>query len=199
MVDGHTRPLAHLCKAYPQMRDLFAAAGPLRLPRAEATPVAEAIARIVVGQMLSGTAATTIYRRITQARDAAGLAGSWELPADALADAGLSKRKIRTIQTFGEMYARRRTEIEGWRALTYEDLCRNVLACWGLAQWSADMLAIFHFRHTDVFPESDGTIIRIRCALDERHPEISFDPVLARPYRSYLALTLWRIADRGLL
>ena len=199
MAARRTQPLAHLWKAYPHLSDLFVATGPITLPRVDAAPVAEAVTRIVVGQMLSGAAAKTIYRRLIQARDAAGLSGSWELPADALARAGLSKRKIRTIQAFGEMYALRRAEVEAWRILSYEDLCREVHACWGLSQWSADMLAIFHFRKQDVFPESDGTIVRVRRALNDRHPNQALNPDLARPYRSYLALALWQVADRGLL
>lgn len=185
--------------AYPHLSEML-----MRLPRIEAPqvfcgPVAEAVTRIVVGQMLSGTASATIYERVRSARDRAGLAGSWQLSQPDLLAAGLSARKVKTVKAFGERYDESTDEVEAWRHLPYHELRREVEACWGLSRWSTDMLAIFYFGHQDVFPETDGTIMRALGMLRSRFPEHEIDPELVRPHRTSLALAFWSFVDTGLL
>lgn len=67
---------------------------------------------------------------------------------------------------------------------------------WGLSDWTAEMLAIFHFGHGDVFPSADGTIKRA-VGLVRNHIDPDSDPELARPHRTTLAHALWASIDCG--
>ena len=103
------------------------------------------------------------------------------------------------MKAFGERYDECAEKIETWRNLSYPELRREVEACWGLSRWSGDMLAIFYFGHRDVFPETDGTIVRVLEMLRSQFPEQEVDPELVRPYRTSLALAFWSFVDTGLL
>lgn len=184
---------------YPHLAELLMQLPRLEAPQVYSGPVAEAVTRIVIGQMLSGSASATIYERVRTARDRAGLAGSWQLSQADLLAAGLSARKVKTVRAFGERYDDITDEIEAWRYLSYQELRREVEACWGLSRWSSDMLAIFYFGHQDVFPETDGTIMRALGMLRSRFPGHEVDPELVRPYRTFLALAFWSLVDTGLL
>ncbi len=184
---------------YPHLAEILRHLPALKTPQVYSGPVAEAVTRIVIGQMLSGTASAKIYGRVRSARDRAGLVGSWQLPQSDLLAAGLSARKVKTVKAFGERYDKSAEEIEAWRNLSYQELRKEVEACWGLSRWSSDMLAIFYFGHKDVFPETDGTIMRALKMLRSRFPEHEVDPELVRPFRTSLALAFWSFMDTGLL
>lgn len=162
-------------------------------------PVAEAVTKIVVGQMLSRAAADTIYARLVAARLRYELPGCWMLSEVDLLESGLSRRKVRTIRDFGVCYEHDPQRYEAWRELEHTELSGEVSMHWGLSQWSSDMLAIFYFARPDVFPATDGTIIRVRRILEEQHLLRPLKPDLARPYRSYLARFMWALLDGGVL
>lgn len=66
-----------------------------------------------------------------------------------------------------------------------------------MSDWTASILAIFHFGHEDVFPHNDGSINRALSKIGYV-PE-NFDPLPAALYRSYLAMYLWSILDRNII
>lgn len=184
---------------YPTLGELLAQVPTLPDLEQQRMPVAEAVTKIVIGQMLSRAAADTIYERIAAARKHQGLEGSWQLSEAELLRCGLSRRKVRTIHEFGVSYECDPASIEAWRGLEYPELSAVVSGHWGLSQWSADMLAIFYFAKPDVFPETDGTITRVRRILEEEHLKGPLEPNLARPFRTSLTRHMWALLDTGVL
>jgi DNA-3-methyladenine glycosylase II len=76
----------------------------------------------------------------------------------------------------------------------------EVTAFWGMSDWSAAILSIFYFGHEDVFPASDGTLLRVQALLQSAgYVNANVGGAEAAPYRSYLALYLWKLNDDGLL
>lgn len=191
--------MVHLHTAYPQISGYLEALETLPSLEPRSIPVAEALTKIVVGQMLSRKAAESIYQRLVVARDRLGLQGCWLLPDRLLRESGLSARKAKTIGELASRYQVCSDEIEAWRQLEYSELVREVSAIWGLSRWSVDMLAIFYFANPDVFPETDGSILRALALLEARTEGGQIEPELAQPYRSYLALSLWALLDQGIL
>lgn len=189
----------HLTDTYPQLSGFLTRITPLSALEPQKLPVGEAVAKIVVGQMLSRAAADTIYSRLVEMRLKRQVDGCWQLGEADLLGCGLSRRKARTIQEFGCRYDCSKSEFEAWRDLEYVELSSKVSDHWGLSQWSADMLAIFYFAKEDVFPATDGTIQRVRRILEEDYLGYEIDPNLARPYRSYLARSMWAFLDEGIL
>jgi len=187
----------HLRAAYPPLCGLLEQVSPLSDLIPQSLPVAEAVTKIVVGQMLSRAAADTIYARLAALRGRYGLEGCWQLAESDLLGCGLSRRKVRTVREFAACYERDPARFEAWRELEYPELSVAVAGHWGLSQWSADMLAIFYFAKPDVFPETDGTIIRVRRILEDHHLPTPLDPELARPFRTSLARYMWAFLDGG--
>jgi DNA-3-methyladenine glycosylase II len=195
---------AHLLSQFPAFEPLLDRIGLLPELSRSRKSVPEAVVRIVIGQMLSGQAAETIYNRVTAEARRRQLAGSWLLGDTALRASGVSGRKIRTIKEFRNAYRKNKTAIDGWRRLTTEALFEEVDSFWGMSHWTASMLAIFHFAHEDVFPHSDGSLTRavqfcVELGIWDARMHGTFEPLRAAPFRSYLALYLWRALDEGLL
>ena len=198
---NHERDRAydHLRKALPNLNWLFDATGELDLPAPSPLPVAGALVRIIVGQMLSLAAASTIMARL---HDRAQESGShiYDLPLDDLRAAGVSGRKAQTIGIIAQMVRDDAGHLETWRSLNYSDLQEAVRGVWGLGDWSAAMLGIFEFGHPNLLPLSDGSLIRALKLVEVQY--CAGEPLqhdLAAPYRSFLALTLWHALDNQIL
>ena len=191
----------HLRDRYPFLVSLFAATGELPLPEPSGDAVACALVRIVAGQMLSRMAAQTILGRMSAAAKRLGVATLYALPGAELRACGLSGRKARTIGMIAEIMTTKPARLERWRELSFPELRREVAGIWGLSDWSASVLAIFDFAHPDVFPLSDGSIVRAIRLLEDQHMAAGekFQHEPASPYGSYLAITLWAALDNGIL
>jgi DNA-3-methyladenine glycosylase II len=175
---------------------MFDAVGFVAAPDRGTSHLPEAVATIVTGQMLSNAAAAAIVKRLFQAGVECGADELFDIPEDKLLSCGLSRRKVRSIKEFGEVYRRTPNKFNEWSCLSYEELRAEVRQHWGLSDWTAEMLAIFHFGNGDVFPRADGTIKRAVC-LVQTHLDPDFDPDLARPHRTALARMLWASIDCG--
>jgi DNA-3-methyladenine glycosylase II len=189
----------HLRKQLPQLNWLFNATGELVLPEPSPAPVAGSLVRIVVGQMLSLAAARTIMARLHDVAEARGI-HLHDLRLDDLRAAGVSGRKAKTIGLIAQMVRDDVDCLETWRSLDYVDLQAAVRGVWGLGDWSAAMLGIFEFGHPDLFPLSDGSLVRAMRLVEARCCD--GDPLrhdLAAPYRSFLALTLWHALDNQII
>jgi len=188
----------HLRRSFPSLTGMFRALGELRDIRPSELAVPEAVTRIVIGQMLSRKAARGIASRVAAAGSRRHERHPWELSAAELRKCGLSRRKARTIGEFAVAYALAPERFDRWQYLDYPGLLAEVRRLWGMSDWTACMLAIFHFGNPDVWPVSDGSIVRAaslvsECLLSGQVLEAD----LAAPYRSYLALYLWRSLDTG--
>lgn len=158
----------------------------------------DALVKIIIGQMLSTKAASTISERLYDLAVENGNKQVWSLTHSEMRSVGLSRRKIRTIQEFSQVMNDDPERIASWPELSHSELRREVCSFWGLSKWSADMLAIFQFGQTDVFPIEDGTIKRaIQELVAVDAVKNSFDGSDASPHRSLLALALWKMVDDG--
>lgn len=190
----------YILSAYPEFEPIRDRISPFSFSVVEEANVAEAVSKIIIGQMLSRQAAQTIHERAEKARLERSLNGIWELTAEELATHGVSGRKAQSIISFGSKYNQSPASYEAWRQLDYCDLVSEVSSHWGLSSWSADMLAIFYFGLKDVFPNNDGTIKKARSIVEnEFFSSGTFDPQTAAPYRTYLALFLWQLIDQRII
>jgi DNA-3-methyladenine glycosylase II len=160
-------------------------------------PVLEAISHIVIGQMLSRKVTKKIIDKARALSDEKKLPGISYLAEHDLKNCGISSRKAKTIQLFSQHYQQNVEKIENWRYLDAENLYIEVNRHWGLSYWSASMLGIFYFGMEDIFPFEDGSINRAMNKFKSLNIYIS--PQLVIPYRSYLALYLWKILDDNLI
>jgi DNA-3-methyladenine glycosylase II len=190
---------AHLVHRFPSLIHILTRVQPIDLPAARRTRVPEAVAEVVVGQMLSRGAASAILCRLRDQARKTGCGGISGLPRRSLLRCGLSERKARTIVEFSGHYQTDPQRYRRWRRVGWKELRDDVCSHWGLSDWSASMLAIFYFRHPDVFPESDGSICRAIAQLTAVGSGENFHPDTASPFRTYLALYLWRLLDERMV
>jgi DNA-3-methyladenine glycosylase II len=159
--------------------------------------ILDAISKIVIGQMLSRKAASTIIHRAESLTAKEGKHEIALLSPEEMRSCGISGAKAKAIKLFAEHYFNDVEGYENWRNLDSGQLFYEVNKHWGLSHWSASMLAIFYFGLEDVYPINDGSIKRVTNLLAEKG--ITFEPEKAAPYRSYLALYLWEMLDKKLL
>ncbi len=192
-----------LAGIYPEHAPFFLRQPTIQIIKRRPITLPEAVVRVVIGQMLSSSAAGTIYARVCVARDLNKLKGSWLLDYDTLKGCGLSGSKAKTIISFGEKVGDDPSALDYWYELTPEDLYAAICANKGMGEWTAGIIALFYVGHQDVFPSGDGSLVRAVSALERKAFKSNsvniFNPDLARPYRSYLALYLWQGLDGGLL
>lgn len=188
---------------YPEHGSLFTQLKTIPKLRPRDIPLPEAVVRVVIGQMLSGAAAKTIYSRVAAAAAERGLVGSWQLDYDVLRSCGLSGSKANNICTFGAKIGDDALALEHWRTLDVNSLIQEIRSNKGMGDWTASILALFYVGHEDVFPAGDGSLQRAITALQrigtKRSRRYKFDPERAQPFRSYLALYLWQALDTGML
>lgn len=194
----HGRFLAIADEIAVALAQALAAVGPAPFPDRGDVPLARFLARAVVGQQLSTQAARSIWARVESAASTAGepIPGFFEAERYAqLRACGLSRAKIRTLMQIREAERDGRLDGEALRALDHAERSRALCALWGVGQWTADMASIFHCRSPDVWPETDAAVQRTFARLIGRRRKPAKWAARFAPYRSWLALYMWRITD----
>ena len=191
----------YMLDQYPEIGHIFEEVGVLDPLPCAPKNLPEALVKVVVGQMLSGHVANVLYARVRDMAAKRRLDASWQLSVEDLRSCGLSAGKSRTIFEFGQALRENPCLLDSWPELSSEDLIDSVKSFWGMSDWTASIIAIFHLGHMDVFPYGDGSLRRALGLLDDQRNSgpTSIDPDKAAPYRSYLALYLWSALDRGLI
>ena len=192
----------HLQARYPHLADLLGQVKTVPVLKRRDLALPEALVRVVTGQMLSSQAAQTIYERVQDAARARDLPGSWLLDQDSLRGCGLSGAKARTICAIGAQVGANSQALDHWYTLPPQELLDEIRQFRGMGPWTASIIALFYVGHEDVFPAADGSIQRAIALIEgasKGRRKRRVDPDQAVPYRSYLALYLWRALDTGLL
>jgi DNA-3-methyladenine glycosylase II len=187
----------HLIALYPLLTDYLSDLHVIQGLETKDISVLDAISKIVIGQMLSRKAASTIVHRAESLAAKEGKCEIALLSEGEMRSCGISGSKAKAIKLFAEQYFNDVDGYENWRNLDSDRLFYEVNKHWGLSHWTASMLAIFYFGFEDVYPINDGSIKRATNLLEQKG--ITFEPEKAAPYRSYLALYLWEMLDRQLI
>ena len=114
-----------------------------------------------------------------------------------ISSCGVSANKIRALQSVRAAEcsgALCESQLEG---LSKEKLISTLLKIHGVGPWTCDMALIFYFRMPDIWPEGDVAVQRtFKRFIGRRNSNAMARKFL--PYRSYLALAMWRIVDGNL-
>jgi AraC family transcriptional regulator of adaptative response / DNA-3-methyladenine glycosylase II len=97
---------------------------------------------------------------------------------------GITRQKQATIREFSSRVANGRIQLE--RAQDREDFKEAVRAVKGIGAWSAEYMALRALGDTDGFPATDLVLSRVL------RDNPTCDPDAVRPWRSYLAVLLWK-------
>lgn len=170
--------------------------GPITLEADDSRPLAERLCRSVAGQQLSVKAARSIWARVVTAAGETPLTHFFSEPnQEMLRDCGLSGAKVRALCLIAEAARAGRLEAEELRRLDHAERSRHLTALWGVGQWTADMISIFYFGEPDVWPEGDVAARKALQRLTSPRRKTLRTAARFAPYRSHLALYLWRHVD----
>lgn len=199
-----TAAQAAISAADPKMATVIERVGPCALlPRREGTHFGH-LARAIVYQQLSGTAAATIHGRFLATL---GAADGYPDPHAVLAasDAtlracGLSLAKLKAIRDLAAHVADDRLPLATIETLTDEAIIDALVAVRGIGPWTAQMFLMFRLGRPDVLPVLDlgirkgaQRIYRTRALPDAARLE-----KLARNWRPWASVAswyCWRILD----
>jgi DNA-3-methyladenine glycosylase II len=158
----------------------------------------ETLCNAIVGQQISATAAAAIWGRATLA------VSSWtpqQVSAcdfDELRGTGLSNRKVEYLLGVAQVWES--LPHKAYEALSDDALRAALCKLRGVGPWSANMLLLFSYLRSDVFPIKDIGVIRAMERLYELPRNV--DPKVLvniaetwRPYRSAATWYLWRLID----
>jgi DNA-3-methyladenine glycosylase II len=196
-----TPALAHLSDADPRLQPLIAKHGaPTLTPSKDAV---HSLARAIVGQQLSGKAASTIWGRVLDLyprRKLPRAATILATPDAKLRAAGLSAAKTAAVKDLARHVVEKRLVPSRLPAATDEEVAAMLLPVRGIGPWSVDMFLMFALARPDVLPVGD---LGIKKGM-QRHfklralPEADRMVKLAapwRPYRSVAAWYMWRLLE----
>lgn len=194
----------HLRRRDPQLRRVIDAAGPCRLrPNRHYFPT---LLHSIVGQQLSGAAASTIWGRVRarfpesrHPRPEAVLATS---DAD-LRALGLSRAKVASVKDLCAHVLDGRLDLHHLSRLDDGQVAEALVAVRGIGEWTAHMFMMFSLFRLDVLPTGD---LGVRKGFQRVYdlPALPTAPQMHAiaevkqwsPYRSVASWYLWRALEQ---
>lgn len=180
--------------------------GPLELPTDTVQQLAEhpyakrsfpeRLCRAVTGQQLSVRAAETIWHRVVSSAEEKPLMEYFaQVDSSVLRECGLSRAKVKTIGAIAHASLNGQLNATELEQLSHEERTARLTAIWGIGQWTADMMSIFYFGDPDIWPDGDVTARKTLEHLTSKRHKTIRTAARFSPYRSYLALHMWRCTD----
>ena len=194
------RFLLETAARWPKLHRVLSAVGPIRRQARRSLPLPEKLCQAVAGQQLSVSAAHTIWTRFEGLRDGRPLVTFLSRVDDQeLRGCGLSFAKVRSIRAIGE--AAKSGQLEADRVMRLDHVERT--ACLtkirGVGPWTADMIGIFYCGDPDIWPDGDLVAQRTLQQLVGRRSTTIRVAASFSPWRSRLAMALWRAVDSNVL
>jgi len=152
----------HLAKRDRVMRKLIPQFGEARLQsRGDAFTT---LARSIVGQQISVTAAQAVWGRFAEAvgGPSTRIAPSAVLVLDVptLRSAGLSARKADYLLDLAQHFESGAVHVRQWQQMDDEAIIEELVAIRGIGRWTAEMFLIFHLMRPNVLPLDDLGLLK---------------------------------------
>ena len=154
----------------------------------------------IIGQLLSGKAADTIYKRIAALCGGVTPESILAVPDEALRAAGSSYGKIRCMKALAQAVVDKAVDLENIKQYDDDEVIRQLTVIKGIGRWTAEMFLIFSLAREDVFSFGDGGLNSAVNRLYGNGAALSKSEIKTitekwQPYRSYASLYLWRSLD----
>lgn len=196
----HDRLLEKAKDTYPELVTIFERQGPLFIPRRLSESLFLYLTRTVVNEHIPTKIADSIWSRLLEVAE--GEKGTCEDTFlrqfdEEIRGKGLGREQMEALEQLRKVFLEGLVDDERLHQGDYEMVRRVVSRHWGYGTWSADMTAIFYFGLPDIWVEGDPSLKNgLRNMLDDRHrAQASEVPAAFSPFRSYLALHVWRFME----
>jgi DNA-3-methyladenine glycosylase II len=158
------------------------------------------LARSIVGQQVSVTAAQAVWERFAALPRSMKPASVLKLKVDDMRATGLSARKVDYLVDLAMHFENGKLHVSDWDGMDDEAIVAELVAIRGISRWTADMFLIFYLMRPNVLPLDDpGLIAGIS------HNYFSGDPVSRsdarevadawKPWASVATWYIWRSLD----
>lgn len=128
-------------------------AGPVPLRRRP--PGFEALAEIILSQMVSKASANALWRKLEAIAGEISPEAVMLLTPDALRQAGLSQAKAETLRRVGAAVLGGELDLEHLCGLEGRAAISSLTAIKGIGPWTAEVYLLFCAGHADIFPAGD--------------------------------------------
>ena len=114
---------------------------------------------------------------------------------DVLRGCGLSEAKVKAVGAIAQAALAGQLDATELSQLKATERTARLTALWGVGQWTADMMNIFYFGEPDIWPDGDVAARKTLEKLTSKRRKTTCTAAQFSPYRSYLALYMWRYVD----
>jgi 3-methyladenine DNA glycosylase/8-oxoguanine DNA glycosylase len=194
----------HLTASDPQLGALIARVGPYQLRPRATHSLFTAVARSIVYQQLSGSAAATILGRVRAIYAPKRFPTPRDIlatPPERLRAAGLSTAKTAALRDLAARCLDRTVPaMSRVRLMDDEEIIERLIQVRGVGRWTAEMLLMFRLGRGDVLPLGDLGIrkgFQLTFGNRQLPSAITIERRAERwrPYRSVACWYLWRACD----
>jgi len=190
----------HLQKSDPVMKGIVKKVGPCRIEIKRNR--FQTLVASIVSQQISGSAARTIYGRLTDLIGSTTITPQRLLPFDIeqLREIGVSRQKATYILDLADKVDCRQVEFNKLSRLDDEEVIEQLIQVKGIGRWTAQMFLMFSMARLDVFPHEDLGIrnaIKLNYKL-RKEPDKKRMMQIAKPWTPYSTIAswyLWRSLD----
>jgi len=188
-------------RLYAVIQRVASEGGPLRFRPSNAASHFDALARSVVYQQLSKSAAATIYARYVHALG--GVPSAEEVARATpyrLRRAGLSAPKVRYLQALAAAVVSGQIELEQLAQLSDDAVIAELTCLPGIGIWTAQMFLMFRLHRPDVLPLHDAGVqrgLQLAHGLNRTPAPRDVERAGLRwtPHRSIASLYLWAAVE----
>ena len=158
------------------------------------------LARSIVGQQISVTAASAVWGRLEVLLGAVTERHVAATGPDALLGVGLSRRKVEYLKELSARFLDGWADPAGWRELDDDGGIAALTTIKGIGRWTAEMFLMFTLMRPDVLPLGDVGLQRAMGLHYRGEGKVVGDDIERiaihwRPWRSVATWYLWRSLD----
>lgn len=160
-----------------------------------------ALCREIIGQQLSGKAATAIISRFNSLfhKSVADPKKLLKIKDQTLRDIGMSWAKAKYVKNIAEAYLKNTVQFNKLHELPDDEVVSQLTTIKGVGNWTAEMFLLFTLGREDVFSHGDLGLRKgfIKIYGIENPTKDQIEKVINRwiPLRSYGSITLWHTLD----
>ena len=188
-------PVQWICERDPVMKKLIMAVGDIKIQLR--TDYLASIVRSIIGQQISVSAASAIYRRLQELlHGKITTEGLLATSGEELKQVGLTKRKAEYVKDLAEKIVK--GELDLGNIAAYDDIVvmEQLTNVKGIGKWTAEMFLILSLGRQDVLAIDDVGIQRAarwlyKVETTERRNVLIEKTSLWKPYRSIASYYLW--------
>ena len=157
----------------------------------------DSLAKAVIGQQLSTSAAQSITQRIVSIHGKRPFKPEKFLAIDdpTFRGCGISGGKIKTIKGIAEACLRNELTINSFKPLDDQQALEKLTSYWGIGNWTAEIFMMFTLKRMDVLALGDVGLQRAHAILYPDSKSLEHTAENWRPYRAIAAGYLWKFLD----